>query len=126
MRLSLIIPIYNESSAIDRCVQNLKTLQGSVEIIFVDGGSTDGTVARIPQTYRVISCAKGRARQMNAGAAAATGEVLWFSHCDSLLPAHGPVQIFSAVDRGAQFGCCLLYTSFFTPALCNVPAQEAQ
>ncbi|HIR18842.1 MAG TPA: glycosyltransferase, partial [Candidatus Pelethomonas intestinigallinarum] len=79
MDLSLIIPVYNERRAIGPCLENLEALKGPVEVIFADGGSTDGTTEAIGDRYPVLSCPKGRARQMNAAAAAAAGDVLWFS-----------------------------------------------
>lgn len=104
MKLSLIIPVYNEVCAIDRCLANLEELEGEAEILFADGGSTDGTLEKLAGR-RVIRCGKGRARQMNEAARQAVGDVLWFSHCDSILPRDGPRQIREAVDRGARFGC---------------------
>ena len=105
MKISLIIPVYNEAGAIDQCLANLAALEGEVEILFADGGSTDGTLEKIGGCYRVLHCPKGRARQMNQAAQAADGDVLWFSHCDSLLPRDGLRQITAAVERGTQFGC---------------------
>ena len=112
MTLSLIIPVYNERAAIGACLANLAALEGEVEVRFADGGSTDGTAEAIAAAgYRVLSCPKGRAAQMNAAAGAAGGEVLWFSHCDSLLPPDGPEQIrraaaahFAAHFARAEFG----------------------
>lgn len=105
MKLTLIIPVYNESSTIDGCLNNLKTVEGIDEVIFADGGSSDDTLARIGTSYRVIPCPKGRARQMNAAAQAASGDILLFSHCDSKLPPDAGTAIKHAVERGAVFGC---------------------
>ena len=74
MDLSLIIPVYNERRAIGSCLENLATLAGPMEVLFADGGSTDGTTEAIGDRYPVLSCPKGRARQMNAAAAAACEE----------------------------------------------------
>ena len=104
MKISLIIPVYNEAGAIDRCLANLEALEGEAEILFADGGSTDGTLEKLAGC-RVIRCGKGRARQMNDAARQAGGGVLWFSHCDSVLPRDALEQIQAAVDRGARFGC---------------------
>lgn len=120
MRLTLILPVYNESAVIEACLANLRTLEGEVEILFADGGCTDDTVAKIGDAYRVIPCPKGRAKQMNAAAAEATGDVLWFSHCDSLLPPDGPRQILAAVESGARFGCFHIAFDYDGPFMkCN-------
>lgn len=105
MKITLIIPIYNESLTIADCLENLRTVEGIDEIIFADGGSTDDTLQHIGDQYRVISCPKGRAKQMNAAARAASGDIVWFSHCDSKLPADAAKQIRSAAAAGAVFGC---------------------
>ena len=121
MTLSLIIPVYNERAAIGACLANLAALEGEVEVIFADGGSTDGTAETIAAAgYRVLSCPKGRAAQMNAAAGAAGGEVLWFSHCDSLLPPDGPEQIRRAAAAGAAFGCFHIAFDYDGPFMgCN-------
>ena len=120
MKLSLIIPIYNERSTIDACLDNLDRLEGEVEVLFADGGSTDGTRERIGDRYPVLSCPKGRAAQMNAAARAAGGEVLWFAHCDCLLPPDGPTQIGRAVAGGARFGCFHIAFDYRGPFMgCN-------
>ncbi|MBR2896071.1 MAG: TIGR04283 family arsenosugar biosynthesis glycosyltransferase, partial [Oscillospiraceae bacterium] len=105
MKLSLIIPIYNETLTIQNCLQNLRQVQGIDEVIFADGGSTDDTLIQIGVSYRVIHCPKGRAKQMNAAAKEADGDILWFSHCDSQLPSDAGIQIKDAVRHGAKFGC---------------------
>ena len=120
LTLSLIIPVYNEGAAIGACLDNLAGLEGEVEILFADGGSTDGTPAAIGDRYPVLPCPKGRAAQMNTAARAARGQVLWFTHCDSLLPADGPAQIREAVARGAQFGCFHIAFDYHGPFMgCN-------
>lgn len=105
MKLSLIIPIYNESLKIQNCLHNLSHVQGIDEVIFADGGSTDDTVQQIGDTYRVLSCPKGRAKQMNTAAKEALGDIILFSHCDSCLPDDAGLQIKEAVKKGAVFGC---------------------
>ena len=110
--ISLIIPIYNESKSIEVCMDNLASLAPLDEIIFADGGSKDDTLNKIKErienqgaSYRVISCPKGRAQQMNYAAERAEGDILWFSHADSLLPSEAPQLIQKAVEEGSRFGC---------------------
>lgn len=120
MRISLILPVYNERSAISACLDNLAALRGDVEVLFADGGSDDGTREALAGRYPVISCPKGRAAQMNLAARAATGQVLWFVHCDSVLPQDGPAQIERAVSQGAEFGCFRIAFDYQGPFMgCN-------
>ena len=102
MKISIITPIYNESAKIETFLQELEKLTGDFEVLFADGGSTDDTVSKIPGVYRVIPCGKGRAVQMNTAAKEASGDYLWFVHCDSRIPAEGIRQI---EHSGADFGC---------------------
>lgn len=88
MSLSIIIPALNEAGNIPALLDSLQPLRRrGAEIVVVDGGSTDGTadLAR-DRADRVIAAPAGRARQMNAGAGAARGEILCFLHADSRLP----------------------------------------
>ena len=102
MKISIIIPIYNESAKIESCLENLSRIEGDFEVLFADGGSHDDTLDKISDTFRVIRCGKGRALQMNTAAKAATGEYLWFVHCDSQLPADAVEQIATSHK---DFGC---------------------
>lgn len=88
MRLSVIVPVLDEAAAIERMLQALQALRAcGAEIIVVDGGSCDGTADLAGRhTDRVIRSTRGRAHQMNVGAAASSGEVLLFLHADTLLP----------------------------------------
>lgn len=89
--LSIVIPVFNEEE-IYSCLRHLQGLrkQGA-EVIVVDGGSNDDTMAVAkPLADQVISSEKGRARQMNAGAALADREWLLFLHADTRLPANLP------------------------------------
>jgi rSAM/selenodomain-associated transferase 2 len=86
MQLSVIIPTLDEAEGI---VQTLAWVRqaGECELIVVDGGSVDGTpeLARLHADI-VLATSRGRARQMNAGAQVATGDVLLFLHADTILP----------------------------------------
>lgn len=105
MKISLIIPIYNESRTIDTMLAQLDALPGDWEILFADGGSSDDTLDRIGNRYRVLHSPKGRANQMNHGADHASAEVIWFVHCDSQLPKDAHSQISRAIARGERWGC---------------------
>lgn len=105
MKISLIIPVYNESGTIDAMLSQLDTLPGDWEVLFADGGSTDGTPEKIPPRYTVLHCPKGRANQMNHAAKQAAADVLWFVHCDSRIPSDAYSQIRRAVSSGAGWGC---------------------
>jgi rSAM/selenodomain-associated transferase 2 len=85
-QISIVIPTFNEASCIARTVA-AATSGDSLEVIVVDGGSTDETAHLARQAgARVVGSRAGRGRQMNAGASAANGNVLLFLHADTLLP----------------------------------------
>lgn len=88
MRLSVIIPVLNEAANIESVLRTLLPLRaGGAELIVVDGGSSDDTARRAaPLADQLIHAERGRAHQMNAGAAASRGGVLLFLHADTLLP----------------------------------------
>ena len=87
-KLSVIIPALNEAEAIAVTLGSLAELRGrGHEVILVDGGSSDGTVSLARGLAdRIVLAPAGRAGQMNAGARAASGEILLFLHADSRLP----------------------------------------
>ena len=104
--LSIIIPTLNEAYAV---VDTLKPLQAmryrGVEVVVADGGSADATVERArPLADRVVVVRRGRAAQMNAGAAVAGGDVLWFLHADTLVSTHSGTLVEDAITAGAVWG----------------------
>ena len=97
MRFSIIMPVLNEEAILEQQLTHLTRLRShhDCELLIVDGGSTDRTT-RIARPYaRVITSPRGRATQMNAGAAVATGDVLIFLHADTLLPG----DAFCAIEQ---------------------------
>jgi rSAM/selenodomain-associated transferase 2 len=89
-RLSIIVPVLDEATAIVPALTALASFrERGAELIVVDGGSRDDTVALArPLADRVMAAPRGRAAQMNAGAAAAAGDALLFLHADTALPPH--------------------------------------
>ncbi|MGQ0792877.1 MAG: TIGR04283 family arsenosugar biosynthesis glycosyltransferase [Deltaproteobacteria bacterium] len=107
MKISVVIPTYNESLRIAQTVACVKSLAGDFEIIIVDGQSSDGT-AQIARSLgvRVIESERGRGEQMNRGAELATGEVLLFLHADTRLPYGASALIENALADGRVAGGC--------------------
>ena len=103
-RISIIIPLYNEETTIEQLQRQLWPLKDKCEIIFVDGESTDGTLEKLSSEFRLVRAKKSRAAQMNAGALASSGDILFFLHCDSELPAH-PLEQIREVMRDYEAGC---------------------
>ena len=99
MKLSIIIPVFNEAAVLPTLFDQLQRLhRQGVEILVADGGSHDGSavIAEV-YGYRVIHSVKGRATQMNTAAAQATGNVLLFLHADTQLPDDALPQIQAAL-----------------------------
>jgi rSAM/selenodomain-associated transferase 2 len=88
-RLSVVVPVLDEAAGIAAMLQSLSALRTrGAEVIVVDGGSRDDTAALArPLCDRLVAAPRGRAAQMNAGAAAARSDVLLFLHADTQLPA---------------------------------------
>lgn len=98
-KISIIIPAINEAGNIKEAIATIE-LSKNIEVIVVDGGSQDDTVA-IAQSLgvKVISSSPGRAAQMNAGAMAASGEILLFLHADTRLPTGFDAMIRTALQQ---------------------------
>jgi rSAM/selenodomain-associated transferase 2 len=105
MHVSVIIPTLNEADTIGEAVRSTR-LQSPREIIVVDGGSTDGTQAAAGAADIVLRTARGRAAQMNAGAAQARGEIVLFLHADCRLAPGGLAQAVALLSRHRVVAGC--------------------
>lgn len=111
LKLSIIIPALNEAASIEQTVRHALALK-AYEVVVVDGGSTDGTPQIVERAgCHLISTARGRALQQNAGASTATGDVLLFLHADCWLEPAAYQQIEQALCSadvvGGAFRHCI-------------------
>jgi len=101
-KISVIVPALDEQAQIQDCLRSALAARGEgpVELVLADGGSTDATIALASEVpgVRVVRAVRGRARQQNAGAAAATGDILVFLHADCRLQPGA----LAALDRVAS------------------------
>jgi rSAM/selenodomain-associated transferase 2 len=113
--ISVVVPTLNEAAGLSATLARARA-PGVRELIVVDGGSNDETwMAAEREADRVLGAGPGRAAQMNAGAAAATGDVLLFLHADTLLPRGFDEAVLAALadDRvvGGRFDVALVPSS---------------
>jgi len=105
--VSLIIPVLNEAENISKIIQHVRELDagGAVEIIVVDGDAEGSTINAIKdEGLRTVVSVKGRARQMNRGAALATGDILLFLHADTYLPSNAFALVQAAMNDKSFVG----------------------
>jgi rSAM/selenodomain-associated transferase 2 len=105
-KLSIVIPAVNEAQQLPLLLAQLQPLrQRACELIVVDGGSIDGTPGLAkPWADQLLQTGRGRALQMNAGAAQAHGEVLLFLHADTQLPPQADTLVLGATAGGLAWG----------------------
>lgn len=108
--LSVIVPILNESDHLELLVEQLASIAADQTII-VDGGSKDGSATWLMQNWHspelgryFIQTSAGRAKQMNAGAARANGDMLLFLHADSVLPVGAKREVLRARELQSLWG----------------------
>lgn len=104
--LSIVIPALNEAAGIEVTLQALQPLRArGVELVLADGGSGDGTAALArPWVDALVDAPRGRALQMNAGAAQARADALLFLHADTRLPPLADVLALQSLATGACWG----------------------
>jgi rSAM/selenodomain-associated transferase 2 len=104
VKLSIVMPVLDEAAEIEAVLDALAPFRArGTEVIVVDGGSRDDTAERARALAdRVISSARGRALQMNAGAAVASGDVLLFLHADTRLPENADRLILDGLTRSGR------------------------
>ena len=131
--ISVIVPAVNEAECLGSVLEAARADGGPVEVLLVDGGSSDATVAiaRAAGARVIESPVQLRATQMNLGAAAARGDVLLFLHADTLLPAGWRRAIATAFARepdlvGGAFRRRFVPGSFFLRLTCAVADLRGQ
>lgn len=98
--ISIIIPCYNEIENIDQLQKSLDHLASEKEVLFTDGGSTDGSFEQI--RYPKIQKAKGRGAQMDVAVEHTHGDILWFLHSDTFPQS---TALRSIEESDAEWGC---------------------
>ncbi len=103
-KISIIIMTLNEEELVGGLLLSLRNIEDT-EIIISDGGSIDRT-CRVASKYtdKIIRGERGRGRQLNAGAALATGDILWFLHVDSTPPDNFKHHILTTVEKPGVAG----------------------
>lgn len=103
--ISIVVPVLNDAAALGSLLRDCRALFGDVEVIVSDGGSDDEPDAVCRRHgARLVRGAPGRGPQLNRGAAAASGDVLWFVHADSTLHGDSLGAIRGALRRSGAAG----------------------
>lgn len=114
--LSILVPVYNEKELLPFFIEHIRQkMSKKHELIFIDGGSNDGTWEWLKnqKTIKAFQSEKGRAKQLNKGAQEATQNILYFVHVDTLLPQDFDLFILKAITNKAHAGSFQLQ---FTPS----------
>ena len=103
--LDIIIPVLNEEKILTKEAHYYQALKNRARVIFVDGGSTDHTVAIAREYGEVITCSPGRAVQKNRGVQKSQSEHILFLHVDALIDEHALSRIDQILKEGSIGGC---------------------
>ena len=106
-KFSIVVPVFQEGERINGLIEYVNRLDsdGNAEIIIVDGTQENDTLRAIRSNSVIkISSEQGRAKQMNAGASVARGEILIFLHADTELPIHALRKIGSFIEQTEYVG----------------------
>lgn len=116
-KIAIIVPMYNEEKTIENMQSQLENLRNRCDIVFVDGGSTDDTLKLFDSTkFKLLNSKKGRNNQMNLGAKEVDADVLFFLHCDSILPKTAVEDILYVSERYSA-GCFGIAFKSFSPLM---------
>ena len=110
-KISIIIPCYKEGDTLSNMEEQLRPYKKQAEILFADGGEN-----HFSGEYKVVPCPKGRAKQMNSAAKEASGDILFFLHCDSILPKGFLEEIREAL-RKTPVACFGIRFKPFSPLM---------
>lgn len=109
--ISIITPVLNEKDNIETFLDSINRLEGDLELVIVDGGSTDDTLTEIDRVrkafhrpLKVLSASRGRGSQMNKGAGVAQGDILLFLHVDSTIEIDSLKVIESVIAKDVAIG----------------------
>jgi rSAM/selenodomain-associated transferase 2 len=130
MKISIIVPVLDEEKQLATTLEGLVAL-APYEILVVDGGSSDRSCEVAGRFgVHVIAAGRGRARQMNRGAAQATGEVLLFLHADTRLPASAFAEIRDAFTNadcvGGRFDVELEGDHWMLPVVARMISERSR
>jgi rSAM/selenodomain-associated transferase 2 len=105
VKLSIVMPVLDEAAEIEGALAALAPFRKrGADVVVVDGGSRDNTAGLARSLAdQVIVAPRGRALQMNAGAAAAKGDILLFLHADTRLPQDADRLVLDGIARSGQF-----------------------
>lgn len=107
--LSIVVPVVNEQLMLGKLLSHLQLMShspNSIEILVIDGGSSDDTIL-VAKKYgvKILSSKRGRALQMNLGARQAKANVLYFLHADTFPPKNFDKILLSSLKKGCSAGC---------------------